>query len=414
MCRVFVLGLIYIPAVCHAGDWPSFRGPDRSGRTHQTAAPITWGPSENIKWKVPLPGEGNSSPVIAGNKIFLTCANEHGTKRGTYCFDRTNGKLLWQQVVDYTSEDPTHGTNPYCGSSPAVAEGRIVVWHGSAGVYCYDLDGKQLWSRDLGVFRHIWGYGSSPVIYRDRVFLNCGPGPRQFVTALDLATGKTLWQQDEPGGNAGDEKGASAKDWTGSWSTPIVIVVDGRDQVLVTLARHVQAYDPQTGDLLWSIDGMGPLAYTDPLVEQGIGVAMSGYHGPAIGFKLGGSGDMTEKNRLWHDTSKNPQRIGSGVLIDGYLYMANEIGLVQCIDAKTGKEVWKDRLPGGKIWASLIEVDGRLYVTNQKGTTYVIAANPEKFELLAENRLDDGGNSTLAVADGQILLRTFGHLYCIE
>src|SRR5262249_14659071 len=151
----------------------------------------------------------------------------------------------------------------------------------------------------------------------------------------------------------------------GSWSTPVIAKVEGRDQVLVSLPHHVHAYDPRDGTVLWSCDGLGDLVYTSVLVGEGIGVAMSGYHGPAIGFKLGGSGNVTEANRLWHATAQNPQRIGSGVIIGEHIYMVNEPGLVQCLDLKTGKEMWKDRLGGEKVWASIVAADGRLYVSDE-------------------------------------------------
>ena len=404
-------------AAARAGDWGEFRGPLRNGICTEKHVPRSWSKDRNITWKAPLPDAGNSSPVVVGGLVYVTCATEKGQHRGLYAFDRNTGRQVWSKIVDYLGEDPTHPTNPYCGSSPAADGQRIVVWHGSAGVHCYDPQGNELWSRDLGAFRHIWGYGSSPVIYHDRVLLNCGPGPRQFVIALDLTTGKTLWQSDEPGGDSGLEepgKDASKPLWIGSWSTPVVAQVDGHDQVIVSLAHHVKAYDPATGKALWKCEGLGDLAYTDPLIAGDIGVAMGGYHGPAIGFKLGGSGDVTETNRLWLNKTRNPQRIGSGVILGDYIYMANETGLVQCLELKTGNEVWKDRLQGGKIWSSIIAAADRLYATDQEGKTFVWAPRADKFELLGTNDLGEPTNSTLAFSNGQAFLRTFDHLYCIE
>ena len=403
-----------LPAL--AGDWPYFRGPSRNGISTETHVPKSWSATQNIKWKAPLPAPGNGSPVVSRDRVFVTCATDNGRRRSLHCFDRKDGKELWVRTVEFTGEDPTHGTNPYCGSSPAVDGERVVVWEGSAGVHCYDYDGKPLWSRDLGTFTHIWGYGSSPVFLRDLVLLNCGPGARQFVTALDRRTGVTIWQTDEPGGASGEEKENPGKKplWTGSWATPVVTKIDGVDQVLVSFAHHVNAYDPKDGRIVWKCEGLGDLAYTDTLVTDGIGVAMGGFHGPAIGFKLGGAGDMTEKNRLWRQASRNPQRIGSGVIIGKHIFMANEAGLAQCLNLMTGEEVWKDRLPGAKIWSSLVLAENRLYVTNQAGTTLMFAPNPERFELLGQNEIGEGTNSTLAFSNGQAFLRTFRHLYCIE
>jgi outer membrane protein assembly factor BamB len=400
--------------VATAADWPAFRGPALTGVSDETGVPLKWSSDKNIRWQAPLPGPGNCSPIVSRNRVFVTCATDKGRHRGLYCFDRGDGKLLWERIVDFDEPDPTHDTNPYCGSSPAADGTRVVVWHGSAGLHCYDYDGKPLWSRDLGTFRHIWGYGSSPVFYRDSILLNCGPGERTFVTAIDRHNGKTLWQVDEAGGDEGNVRRGENPKWIGSWSTPIVTSVAGRDQVLVSLPHHVQAYDPNDGKILWSCDGLGDLVYTSVLIGDGVGVAMSGYGGPAIGFKLGGSGNVTETNRLWHVTAPNPQRIGSGVILDGCIFMVNEPGLVQCLDVKTGKELWKDRLGGEKVWASIVAAEGRLYVTDEGGVTYVFAPNPEKLDLLAKNSVGEPTNSTLAISDGQLFLRTFEHLICIQ
>jgi outer membrane protein assembly factor BamB len=202
--------------------------------------------------------------------------------------------------------------------------------------------------------------------------------------------------------------------WIGSWSTPLVATIDGKEQVVVSLPHHVQGYDLETGAILWRCEGLGDLVYTDPLIGEGVGVVMSGFHGPAIGFRLGGAGDVTERNRLWQTTTPNPQRIGSGVIVGGYVYMANESGVVQCLDPTTGREVWKDRFSTEKNWGSLVAAEGRLYVTNKAGDTIVFAPNLERYEPLAVNSLGEPSNSTPAVSDGQIFLRTFEAVYCIE
>jgi hypothetical protein len=182
----------------NAEVWPSFRGVSGDGHSDARNVPLTWGADTNIKWRAELPESGDSSPVISGDRVFITCAQERGQKRSLYCFSRTNGRELWQQTVTYDDVAPTHKTNPYCASTPLTVGKRIIVWHGSAGLFCYDHDGQELWSRDLGEFRHMWGYGASPIFHKDRIILNCGPGKRTFLTAVDLASGTTLWQTDEP------------------------------------------------------------------------------------------------------------------------------------------------------------------------------------------------------------------------
>jgi outer membrane protein assembly factor BamB len=183
-----------------AGDWPQFRGPLGNGVAQEYKAPLHWGPTNNVRWKATLPGPGNSSPIVSHGRVFVTCAEDSGKKRNLYCFDRRTGKQLWMRTVEFPIVEPTHQSNPYCGSTPVADGARVVVWHGSPGVFCYDFDGKELWKKDLGEVRNEWGYGSSPILHRGKVILNFGPGDRAFLAALDLKTGKLLWKYDEPGG----------------------------------------------------------------------------------------------------------------------------------------------------------------------------------------------------------------------
>ena len=316
------------------------------------------------------------------------------------------------RTVEFPSVEPTHQSNPYCGSTPVADGARVVVWHGSAGVFCYDFDGKERWKKDLGEVHNEWGYGSSPILHRGKVILNFGPGDRAFLAALDLKTGQLLWKYDEPGGPKTLLKG----NW-GSWSTPIVAQVGGQEQILCSMLTQVVACDPKTGVKLWFVEGLAEpkvdLIYASPVVSAGIGVAFTGWgNGPTIGFKLGGAGDVTASNRLW--LARQPQRIGSGVVVDGHVYIVNAgPGTAQCMECQTGKIRWTERLEGGESWGSVVMAAGRLYVTSRRGVTAVFRPDPEKFELLATNDLGEPSNATPAISDGQIFLRTDGHLYCI-
>jgi outer membrane protein assembly factor BamB len=401
-----------------AEDWNAFRGPRGDGVSTDTGFAQQWGPEKNIRWKAALPGPGNGSPIVSAGKVFVTCAQDpsEGKQRSLYCFDRKTGKELWVRTVDFDKVMPTHKTNPYCATTPACDGERVVVWHGSAGVFCYDLDGKQLWSRNLGEFEHIWGYASSPVIDGDRVYLNCGPGKRVFVTALDRKSGETLWENGEPG--EGDGQRNDAGKYMGSWSTPIVTTVDGQKQVICSLPTRVIGYDPASGKVLWYCKGLrgakGDLSYSSPVIAGDICIATGGFGGPAIGFELGGKGDITDAARLWR-REKNPQSIGTGVAVDGFLYRPNAgPGTIECLDIKTGETVWQDRAAGANHWGSVVQAEGLLYIANQKGTTLVFKPNPEKYEQVAQNELDEPSNSTPAFSDGDIFLRTFGHLYSIS
>ncbi len=401
--------------MAHAADWPSFRGPHGDGITEETGFPLEWSTEKNVRWKLVLPNRGNESPIVSNGRVFVTSAMAKGTERRLHCVDRKTGDLQWTKTVAVEGDELTHQTNPFGAATPAADGERVVVWHGSAGLYCYDFDGKELWKCELGKVGHIWGYGSSPVIHEGRVFLNFGPGKEQFLVAVSLETGDVLWRYDEPGGND-DRQGRMA----GSWSTPVIADVGGSEQIICSMPTRVVAVSPDAGSLVWSCDGIrgknGDLVYTSPLIGKGFGIAMGGYTGPALGFRLdkASSGDVTESHRLWHDEQKHPQRIGSGVILGDHVFMANAgPGILQCLEASTGKELWKDRGAGANHWGSIISADGRLYVTNQKGTTVVFAPNAEKYEPLAENPLGEPSNSTPAFSDGQIFIRTNGHLWCI-
>jgi len=352
--------------------------------------------------------------VVFGDKVFITCASDKGAVRSLFCFARADGKELWRRDTKFTGEESTHETNFYCSSSPATDGRRVIAWHGSAGVVAYDMDGKELWRRDLGPFRHIWGNASSPVLYRESVILNLGPGPESRLVALNANTGQTLWENDLP-----EAKGKKPDEWKGSWSTPLVHYQSGGGGsymaiLVLSLPQYVAGFDTTTGKELWRCRGLGDLVYTSPVIGNGVVVAMSGYQGPAIGLRLpapGERGDVTESHRLWRE-EKPPQRIGSGVTSGEYFYMINEPGVAQCIELKTGKTLWRQRA-AGSTWGSSVLSGERIYTTAQNGETVVWGANPQKLEVLQRNELGEGSRSSPAVSDGQIFIRTDKHVYCI-
>jgi outer membrane protein assembly factor BamB len=408
---LWAVTILALTGTATAEDWPGWRGPRGDGTSTETGLPTTWSATENVRWNYPLPGPGNSSPVVWGDRVFLTQAlDKPGTRRAVLCLDRTSGTLLWQQVTPFEGKEPTHGTNPYCAATPVTDGERVIASHGSAGVVCYDLEGQRLWHRDLGPFIHVWGTAASPILYGDLVILNCGPGERTFLLAMDKRTGADVWKVEEPGGKSG-EKGNS--EWIGSWSTPRVITVQGQDQLIMPWPEAVKAYDPQTGEVLWTCKGLTKLVYTSPLATPEVVVAMSGFHGTALAVKPDGRGDVTATHRLWHHAEKNPQRIGTGVILGDHVFLANAgPGTIQCIEWKTGKDLWEGKRPGGDHWGSLILADGKLYATDQAGTTFVLAAKPD-YQLLARNCLGEPTNATPAVSRGELFIRTDKHLWCI-
>jgi outer membrane protein assembly factor BamB len=415
MARLTTLGLLLLVVqTATAADWPAFRGPEGNGISPEQQAPLKWNAAENVKWKAELPQMGNGSPIVSHGFVFVTSAEDaKGHERSLYCFDRTTGKQVWVKTVEYENDDPTHNTNPYGGTTPAANGKQVVVWHGSAGLYCYDFQGQELWNHNLGEFKHMWGYGTSPVLHKDRVILHTGPGKRVFVAAFDLKTGKELWRQEEPIEGNGEYRPDKA--YMGSWATPVIVERNGRTQAICTLPTRVVSYDVATGDILWTCEGIrgpkGDLAYSSPVIADDLCVAVGGFGGPAIGFAMQGQGELSKESRLWRK-EQNPQNIGSGVVIDGYFYRPNAgPGTIDCIDPKTGEIKWTERT--ANFWGSIVHVAGRCYVTAQDGTTFVFKPSPEKFELLAKNALGDASNSTPAVSDGEFFIRTRKHLFCI-
>jgi outer membrane protein assembly factor BamB len=325
--------------------------------------------------------------------------------------------LLWKVGTTYPEIELTHETNPDCSASPVTDGERVIASFGSAGVYCYDLDGKEIWHRDLGKQTHIWGNAASPIIHGDLCILNFGPGERTFLIALHKKTGETVWQVDEPGGHSGEKKpGETANTWIGSWTTPIVIDATGREELIMIFPKRICALDPKSGREFWTCGGLNPLVYTSPLFAEGIVVGMGGFNGSAAAVKPGGIEDVTQTHRLWqHPRTK--QRIGSGVIHDGHIYIHNDPGVAECFELKTGKLVWEERLRGpeanGTSWSSMVLAEGRLYVINQGGDTFVLKASP-KFELLSTNSLGETAMSSLATSDGEIFIRTYKNLWCIS
>ena len=413
------LALIHLAGASHAGNWPAWRGPEGMGVSSEKNIPLRWSTNENVRWRTGLPERGNSTPIIWGNRVFVTQAIEKEKRRVLMCFDRATGSLLWQVGPAVAESEPTHDTNPQCSGSPVTDGDRVIVWFGSAGLYCFDLKGKELWRRELGPQRHIWGWGASPMLYRDLCILNFGPGEPSFLLAVNKKTGKDVWKLVEPNADSGEKKpGQDKAVWTGSWNTPVVIRANRRDELAVAWPKRLLALEPTTGKELWSCAGLNPLVYTSPLydVKTETVVAMGGFNGMALAAKAGGSGDVTGSRRLWHHP-RTKQRIGSGVIHDGHIYILNDPGVAECFELQTGKLVWEERLKGAApksdSWSSMVLADGKFYVINQGGDAFVLKANP-KFEVLATNSLAETTMASIAPSDGELFIRTHKGLWCIS
>lgn len=420
--------LLLLAAPLSADDWTGFRGPSGTGLSAEKSAPLEWGPEKNVKWKAALPQKANGSPIVSKGRVFTTCSEDPGgRKRSLYCFDRKDGRTLWSRTVEFASTMPKHGANTFCPTTPAADGSRVVVWYGSAGLHCYDYEGKELWKHDLGEFRHMWGYGSSPIFHDGKVILHTGPGKLPFIAAFNAADGKLLWKTEEPNDAVGpDAKGGSTtkdggKKLIGSWSTPVVAKVGGKDQIICAMPSRIVAYDPADGNVLWFCEGLRhmnagsecDLAYSSPIIAGDLCVYFGGYSGPGLAIRMtGAKGDVTGTHRVWY-TPNWSQSIGSGVYVDGHVYEPDSGGVINCVDPKTGRKLWKERGTNGNVWGSIVTAAGRCYVMNQKGEIVVFKPNPAKLEILARNTMDEPTNSTLAVSDGEIFLQTHEHLYCI-
>ena len=420
---LLVLSLLLGAAVSRAGNWPAWRGPAGDGICEEKNLPTQWSATENVKWRVALPEPGNSTPIVWGDRIFLTQAV--GERRTLMCFQRSDGALLWQKGVTTAEKEPTHQANPYCAGSPVTDGKRVIVSFASDGLYCYDFNGQELWKRtDLGRAIHIWGTASSPVIYGDLCFLNFGPGETSYLLAVDKKTGRTVWKKDEDTGYGKaptdappiePPKKAANPTYIGSWTTPTIMKVEGKDQLLMSWPRRLAAYDPKTGEELWQSFGLNPLVYTSPIGADGVVVTMGGFSGSAFGLRAGGSGDVTSSRRLWFQP-RSPQRIGSGVVHDGHIYIHNDPGTAMCLDLQTGDIVWQERLPAkaatGQNWSSVMLSEDNCYTITQGGDCFVFKASP-KFELVSVNSLGERSNSSIVPSNGELFIRTYKALYCI-
>lgn len=421
-----VLSVVLATATSVADNWPTWRGPNSSGVSGDKNLPIKWSPTENVRWKTPLPASGNSTPVVWGDHVFVTQSAERtlwppkvpadfpkntspggqaiAEKRSVLCFQRPDGKLLWQRDIIYKEKEPTHGTNPFCSASPVTDGERVIASHGSAGLVCYDFKGNQLWHYDVGKLEHVWGNASSPILHGDLCLHWAGPGPRQFLVALNKKTGAKVWETPEPGGDSG----LTSKRFLGSWSSPIIARIGAKDQLVFGVPFKLKGYDPETGKELWSAAIGGTYSYSSPIFVDDTVI----YGGSVL--KLGGTGDIT-KNRLNHKVGA--MYISTAVIAGAYLYTYNDLGIPACYEWRTGKELWKSQVnqrPGGTdTWGSLVHADGRIYIADRRGATHVFAAGP-KYEHLASNPLaNEGMNASIAIAHGDIFIRTHKHLWCI-
>lgn len=389
------MALWLLAVVLGAQEWPRWRGPDGNAVSAETRLPVEWSRERNVAWKVEIPGEGASSPIVWGDAVFVTSAFEDGMRRAVHCLDRKTGKTLWRREVGDENPERTSALTGHAASTPVTDGTRVVAFFGNAGAVCYDFSGERLWRRRLGEFASELGLASSPILCKDRVILVCDhDGTRftsfdSFLVALDLKTGETVWKTDRPGLER-------------SWSTP-VLVPGG--ELVVNAQDELRGYDPDTGRLLWKAGGMTGWVTPSPVFGKGLIFASSGKDGPVLAVKPAGGAVA------WKEERGGPY-VCSPLLYGDHLYVHDETGRLVCRDAGTGEVVYRARLKG-KFTASGVAGDGKIYLTNEEGTTFVVKAGKE-FSILAENRLDEECLASPAVSRGAILLRTRKHLACVR
>lgn len=408
-------------------NWPQWRGPEGNGKTSSADVLTQWGPDQNVNWHVELPEPGNSTPVVWGDHVLVTQPRAKAGERSLICLDRQSGRERWRQSVSYSDPEPTHKTNPYCSSSPATDGERVIAWFGSAGLVCWDLEGNELWRRDLGLQEHMWGYGASPILHEDLCILSFGPGNREFLLAVDKSTGQTRWKVDALDDQAeralsGPENDGNGNDFVsdkqrserlrGSWNTPIIVNVDGHDELVLALPRRISALDPSTGESLWTCGGYGPLAYASLVESDGVVVALGGYGGASLAVRAGGHGDVTQTHRIWHKP-KDSGWLGTGVAHEGAVYVCDMGGVLNCLEVETGEILWKDRIQGGGTWSSITQTaSGLMYLLTKSGTTTIFRPSREGLQVVSQNKLDEATNASVVVSGRDVIIRTDKSLWC--
>ena len=398
-------------------NWPSYRGPTDQGEAGTAKLPSRWSEQENVVWKTPLAGKAWSSPVIWGNRIWLTSATEDGTQLSVICVDKNSGAVQHNtQVRVVAAPQYCHPFNSYASPSPAVEEGRVYVSFGSPFVGCLDADsGKVVWQRTDFVCNHFRGPGSSPFIYRNLLILHFDGSDRQYVVAVDKGSGKTVWQTNRsvdyrdlgPDGLP-DREG----DWRKGYSTPVVMEVNGKPLLVSLGSMALYAYEPETGKEVWRTELPGSHSGSSrPVLGHGLVFVPMGMDRELWAVRPDGQGVVTETHVVWKYSRAVPSR-SSIILVGDLLFMVDDLGVAACVDAKTGAERWRERI-GGDYSSSPIHANGRIYFCNQEGKTTIIEA-ADKYRQVAVNELADGFMASPAVSGNALFLRTKSNLYRIE
>ena len=423
MVGIFRSGMLFIlllvPSIATAADddWPQWRGPNNDGMARGDA-PLRWSDSERIAWQVPVPGRGNSSPVIWGQQIFLTTAVPAGGAAAAaqglvehrflvHSYDRRTGKLLWERVARVaTPHQVHHGRYGSFASNSPITDGKhVFAFFGSRGLHAYTLNGDPVWQKDFGALRmyNDFGEGAWTALDGNTLLVLLDHEGESFLIALDKNTGRERWR--------------TPRDGRTNWSGPYVTSHNGRKQVIISASRAVVSYDLETGKEIWRSRGLGQNTIPAPVAADGVAIVMSGFRDPNLmAIRLGREGDLTGSDAVLWQNQRGNSYTASPVLHQGKLYMITDSGLVSCLDVATGKASYQQvRLPRPyNFKASPVGANGKLYLASEEGDVIVLRMG-DKFEVLATNTLrDQSFIATPAIVEGEIYLRSETTLFSIR
>jgi outer membrane protein assembly factor BamB len=394
------------PAAAHAENWAGWRGPSRNAVSPEKNIPTTWSEDEGVRWRSPLPGAGISSPVIWGDRVFVTSSD--GPRQDdlhVICLSRRDGSELWHQRLWGTSPTRYHASKSSMASPTAVTDGKqLFAFFGTGDLFCFDIDGQLVWHRSLaseyGRFENRFSATSSPLLYGDKVIVQCDHYGDSYAVAVDQKTGADRWRVERP-----DE-------WL-SWSSPQITRVDdtGRYELLLCGSLKIDGIDPETGSKLWTVGGLQQECIPTPVLGHGLIYAVSGPGGRSLAIRPGGRGDVSDSHVVWENTRGVPF-VPSAILVGDLYYLIDDDGIATCLDAHDGKRVWQKRLPG-RYTASPIATGEHIYFCNEDGETIVIRAGRKKYEQVSRNRLDRPVFASPAISQGNVFIRTTDELLCL-
>jgi outer membrane protein assembly factor BamB len=391
---------LLLPLFALAENWTEFRGPTGQGHSRESGLPLNWSETENVAWKVSVPGRGWSSPVLVDDEIWLTTAMDDGRSLRVLCFNRDTGRIMQNvEVFQLTDPGAVHQKNSHASPTPILEGDRIYLHFGSHGTACITRSGQIVWKMQELKYYHRHGPGGSPVVYGDLLIVSCDGYDIQFVVALDKHTGKIRWKSPRKGYQA--------------YTTPLTIQVEGKDQLISPGAYRAVAYEPLTGKEIWSVRyGEGYSNVPRPVYGHGLVFICSGFEqAELLAVRPDGRGDVTDSHIAWSLKRAVPLT-PSPLLVGDELYLVSDNGIASCLDAKTGKAHWQQRL-GGNYSAPPIFADGRIYFLNEEGESVVIEPG-KAFKKLASNQLDGQTLASMAVSGRSIYIRSASHLYRLQ